>query len=208
MNFHFNPPFPGCALAVRRQSQLDSSALLPEEASLLSGKAVQKRRTEFALGRAAAREALAGLGFPEPLPVLRGAGREPRWPEGVVGSITHCGELAIAVAAKQEGVKSIGIDLEDVERITEEIVDVVANAAERRWVFGGEDSKTRLAMLFSAKESVYKTIYPLEHRFFDFHAVELSWLPGPARFAGRIEGYSLEVGCQLESNFVFTHAFL
>jgi 4'-phosphopantetheinyl transferase EntD len=218
VEFHFNPPAPDCALAVRDSSQLPDSNLRPEEACLLPENAAEKRKSEFALGRAAARQALAELGFPEPPPVLRGAGREPLWPEGIVGSITHCGSCAIAVVAKREHVKAIGIDLEDVERVSpEEIARIVCNEPERRWVFGGENGQLRLAMLFSAKESIYKALYPLGRCFFDFHAVELNWLPERGLFRGRLrtalspelsEGYPIEVGCQLEGHFVFTHAFL
>jgi enterobactin synthetase component D / holo-[acyl-carrier protein] synthase len=214
----FNPPVPGCALVVLDSSQLADCGLRPEEARVLPGNAAEKRKTEFSLGRAAARQALTELGFPESTPVLQGSRREPLWPEGIVGSITHCGFWAIAAVAKREQVKALGIDLEDVERVSEEeIASIVTNEAERRWVFGGEGSRLRMAMLFSAKESIYKTLYPLEHCFFDFHAVELTWLPERARFLGRLclplspdfrEGYSIEVGCQLKSNFVFTHTFL
>jgi 4'-phosphopantetheinyl transferase EntD len=194
------------------------SELRSEEAFLLPANAAQKRKSEFALGRAAARRALAELGLRESGPVLRGEGRDPLWPEGFVGSITHCGSWAIAVVAKRENVKTVGIDLEDVDRVpTEEIAYLVCNEIERRWVFGGEDAQLRLAMLFSAKESIYKALYPLGRCFFDFHAAELVWIPERRLFLGRLcitlspefrEGYPIEVGCQMEGHFVFTHAFL
>ncbi len=214
MKFHFNPPLPDCALAVCDNSQPPVSKLRPEEASLLPENAAEKRKSEFALGRAAARQALAELGLREPPPVLRGAGREPLWPEGIVGSITHCGSFAIAVVGKQEHVKALGIDLEDVERVShDEIARFICNEREHRWVFDGDDGQLRLAMLFSAKESIYKALYPLEQRFFDFHAVTLTWLPERQQFVGTLspqfrERYPIEVGCQREGHFVFTHAFL
>lgn len=214
MKFHFNPPLTDCVLAVRDSSQPPDSKLRPEEASLLPKNAAEKRKSEFALGRAAARQALAELGFREPPPVLRGAGREPLWPEGIVGSITHCGSCAIAVVGKREHVKALGIDLENVERVShEEIARFICDETERRWVFGGENGRLRLAMLFSAKESIYKALYPLEQRFFDFHAVTLTWLPERGQFVGTLssefrERYPIEVGCQREGHFVFTHAFL
>jgi 4'-phosphopantetheinyl transferase EntD len=71
--------------------------LFPEEAMQLDG-AVDSRLREFATGRSCARQALAGLGL-APAPILRGAKREPLWPAGIVGSITHCrGYRAAAVA--------------------------------------------------------------------------------------------------------------
>jgi 4'-phosphopantetheinyl transferase EntD len=63
--------------------------LFAEEASLLGPGSVEKRWREFAAGRSCARKALAASGH-APVAVLQGAGREPVWPQGIVGSITHC----------------------------------------------------------------------------------------------------------------------
>ena len=79
------PPF--VSAAETREDRLDVE-LFPEE-ELALGDAVEKRRREFMTGRACAREALAGLGFPDS-PVGSGTKGEPLWPPGVVGSITHC----------------------------------------------------------------------------------------------------------------------
>src|SRR6266851_1633075 len=74
--------------------------LLPAEAAAIAT-ANPARRTEFAAGRAVARAALAGLDVPAG-PILPGRAGEPRWPDGVVGSITHCaGYRACAVARAQ-----------------------------------------------------------------------------------------------------------
>ena len=71
--------------------------LLPAERAAL-GQVVDGRRRDFAAGRHCARRALARLvGSPEP--ILSGPDREPVWPQGIVGSITHCdGYRAAAVA--------------------------------------------------------------------------------------------------------------
>ena len=73
------------------------AVLYPGEAELIA-RAVDKRRREFRTVRHCARQALRQLGLP-PAPVLRGERGEPRWPAGVVGSMTHCaGYRAAAVA--------------------------------------------------------------------------------------------------------------
>ena len=64
------------------------AVLYPGEAELVA-RAVDKRRREFCTVRHCARQALRQLGLP-PAPVLRGERGEPRWPAGVVGSMTHC----------------------------------------------------------------------------------------------------------------------
>jgi 4'-phosphopantetheinyl transferase EntD len=218
LQLKFAPPGPPFTLVAIRQGHLETSGLHPEEASLLRGNVAEKRRTEFALGRTAARQALRELGLGNPPPVLQKAGREPSWPQGIVGSITHCGSWALAAVARSKFLEGLGIDLEDVEAVPhQEIADLVCRAPEREWVFQGGDSRLKLAMLFSAKESAYKALHPLCRRFFDFHGVELTWSPQRGIFRGVLcvrlnrkfpKGYSFEVSCQRSANFVFTHVIL
>lgn len=173
-----------------------------------------KRRDEFVLGRLAARLALMGAGLPHPSPVMQRDGRDPDWPPGMVGSITHCSHWAVAAVARSRYVKALGIDLEDASSVAEkEIAQTVCRASELRWVFEGRESQLRTAMLFSAKESVYKALYPQCRKFFDFHAVELTWIPQQSRFRGVLltelddefsPGYCFEVLCRQRAQFVFT----
>src|SRR5215469_3139377 len=73
--------------AFEAQGPVDPRVLAPEEAAHVA-RAVPKRVGEFAAGRACARRALEQLGVPDF--VLRvGPHREPIWPVGMAGSITH-----------------------------------------------------------------------------------------------------------------------
>ena len=85
-------------------------ALHPEEALAVSG-AVQRRRDEFATGRACIHQALVSLGHPDcPIPV--GRGKVPHWPEGIAGSVSHSSTLAVAVVTYRDVARAIGIDVE------------------------------------------------------------------------------------------------
>src|ERR1700727_169117 len=85
-------------------------APLPEEEPLIA-KSVAKRRNEFITVRYCARQALGELGVP-PVPILKGDQGDPCWPDGVVGSLTHCtGYRGAAVGVCSE-VRSVGIDAE------------------------------------------------------------------------------------------------
>lgn len=70
-----------------------------------------RRQREFATARSCARTALARLGVP-PVPVLASPRGAPRWPAGVVGSITHCDGYRAAAVAYTRDVVSLGIDAE------------------------------------------------------------------------------------------------
>jgi hypothetical protein len=66
----------------------------------LMASAVPRRRAEFAAGRACARAALRRLGI-NGWPLLVGSKREPLWPAGVVGSITHTDGLVAAAVSRR-----------------------------------------------------------------------------------------------------------
>src|SRR5438309_2203367 len=86
------------------------AALLPEEEAQVA-QAVPKRREHFTAGRNAGRAALRQLGL-APSAILSDPRGAPLWPDGVVGSITHCEGFCCAVVARQTSVRSIGIDAE------------------------------------------------------------------------------------------------
>jgi 4'-phosphopantetheinyl transferase EntD len=77
------------------------AVLFPKEQAVITW-AVEKRRREFRTVRLCARRALRELNL-APVAVLSGEHREPLWPPGVVGSMTHCtGYRAAAVAHSRD----------------------------------------------------------------------------------------------------------
>jgi 4'-phosphopantetheinyl transferase EntD len=149
---------------------------------------VPGRRREFVTARRCARSALATLGYPAG-PIRPGPGREPLWPAGVVGSITHCAGYRAAAVARRSDVASIGIDAEPHERLPEGVQEAVTGEQEREHLRRLADENPGVhwdRLLFSAKESVYKAWYPLTGRWLDFLEAELSFDPGAARFRARI----------------------
>ncbi|NHC45354.1 4'-phosphopantetheinyl transferase superfamily protein [Motilibacter sp. K478] len=136
--------------------------LFPAE-ELLVAAAVPKRRAEFATGRRCAREALARLGLP-PGPVLSGPSREPLWPTGVVGSITHCAGYRAAAVAHAADVAGVGIDAEPDEPLPDGVLGLVARPAERQRLLllsRGRPDANWDRLLFCAKEAFYKAWFPL-----------------------------------------------
>ncbi|MBE0584319.1 MAG: hypothetical protein IH612_11245, partial [Desulfofustis sp.] len=96
-------------------------ALFPGEAEYIS-KAVEKRQREFATGRALARHGMELLGFaPQAIPV--GVMRQPVWPVGLAGSITHTNTHCAVALGKSVHVLSIGIDMETAGAVTRELWD-------------------------------------------------------------------------------------
>lgn len=149
------------------------AALLPEERAEIRT-AVEKRRLEYAAARAHAHRALARLGAPL-APLLSTTDRDPRWPDGIVGSISHMeGWCAVAVARRTD-VHALGIDLEPDEPLAPSLWRLVATDREQAWLGQlDESSRGRVArLLFSAKEAFYKCQFPTTRELLDFRDVEL-----------------------------------
>ena len=139
--------------------------------------AVKKRRIEFAAGRYCAEKAIVHLlGKRLPVASLKGQ-RNPMWPSQVVGSITHTHKYARAVLGLSRDFESVGIDSERLinRRNLMEIIERIVTPIEQRNLLVGslENGALMATSLFSLKESVFKTLYPLCHKFFDFQDVEV-----------------------------------
>ncbi len=141
-------------------------APLPEEAPLIA-RSVAKRRNEFITVRHCARLALQELGQP-PVPILKGEKGEPRWPDGIVGSLTHTQGFRGAVVARQAAVRSVGIDAEPHDVLPDGILDAVTIAAERAEMTTLPHGLHWDRILFCAKEATYKAWFPLTRRWLGF----------------------------------------
>lgn len=143
--------------------------LYPQELALISN-SVSERQKEFSTARWCARKAMEKLGYP-PYPILRGMNREPLWPEGLVGSITHCFGYRAAVLAKNKYYHSIGIDAEPHLPLPNDVIIAITSEQERKHLLDLEKYKDHLQwerILFSIKESIFKSWYPITHTWLDF----------------------------------------
>jgi 4'-phosphopantetheinyl transferase EntD len=163
--------------AMRRVGDAANTAT-DAELAMLHPRSVAARRAAFVAGRTAAHAALADLGRDVPS-ILVGSMRQPLWPPGTAGSLSHAGEFAVAMAAPLEHTGGVGIDIE-VAQTAPELWDQVPRAAERRWLEDIADPAERdrmLVALFSAKEALYKAFFPRVGTWFGFEAAALDATP-------------------------------
>lgn len=129
------------------------------------------RQQEFLAGRHCAAEALRLAGAPQWCePIGTGAAGEPLWPRGYTGSITHTRGLASAAIASTSEAQALGIDIEfvvDPERMAR-VSRAVLHACETRLKAAGLDGAAVFTLAFSGKESLFKCLYPLVGRRFDY----------------------------------------
>ena len=163
-----------CGCAVQAVQATSVSSLFPDEAASVVN-AVPKRQLEFAAGRVAARRALAMIGAPAvSIPVT--PDRAPRWPGGIVGSITHAQDLAVAVVSSNRTITSIGVDLERSGAVSAELWNTVFRPEEHVTLRAlSETEQTSWAALaFSAKETFFKYQFPLTGQWLDFQEARVS----------------------------------
>ncbi|TGN82583.1 4'-phosphopantetheinyl transferase superfamily protein [Streptomyces griseoluteus] len=164
-----------------------SVELFPEEAVLVRD-AVPRRVNEFGTVRECARRSLARLGV-APVPILPGTRGEPRWPPGIVGSMTHCEGFRGAAVAWSRDIASFGIDAEPHEPLPPGLLTKVARPEEipRIAQLGRRDPTVQWGRLtFSAKEAVYKAWFPLARRRLGFHDIAITFDPLVRHFRARL----------------------
>ncbi|GAA4972320.1 4'-phosphopantetheinyl transferase family protein [Actinoplanes utahensis] len=155
----------------------------PGEEDLIA-KAVAGRRREFVTARRCAREALGKLGF-APVPIRPGPRREPIWPAGAAGSITHCTGFRGAAVVRTSDVASVGIDAESHAPLPPRVIGAVTAPGDVEHLAALAEADPSVhwdRLLFSAKESVYKAWFPLTRRWLGFEDARIEIDPAAGAF--------------------------
>ena len=160
-------------------------AALPEEEPLIA-RSVAKRRNEFVTVRHCARLALGELGVP-PVPILKGEKGEPCWPDGVVGSLTHCDGYRGAAVGRDDAVRSVGIDAEPHGVLPNGVLDAISLPEERTEIGQLPSGLHWDRILFCAKEATYKAWYPLTRRWLGFEDARIGFTIDSSGMAGDFE---------------------
>jgi len=199
-------------VGIRRLTDDTSSGLVGLEAAVLGPRATDQRRRYFALGRAAAHEALADIGCAAPAGIGRGPGGQPLWPDGIVGAITHAGDVAMALVGRRTDYAGLGLDIEQLAPgVSARAARLIATDAERAWL--ACQPEIWRTILFSAKEAVFKAMFPVESVWLGFSDAELTWDEPAAAFEARLlkaagagfaAGYTLRVRCTLSDTAVLS----
>ena len=176
---------PDCVVVESISELASADSLLQQEAEFIR-KAVPKRVIEFTAGRHCARRALARLGIAN-FPILSGIRREPIWPVGTVGSITHCSGFASAAVALNTDMVAIGIDVEVAGPLSPGLIESIASRAERQALLAFSDDVPWERAIFCAKEAFYKAWYPVTRSWLEFHDVDVTFRPEQGTFEVQIK---------------------
>jgi 4'-phosphopantetheinyl transferase EntD len=199
-----------CAVGAACFAEGDEPASLAEEASHIAPMGPARRR-EYTGGRAAARAALAEIGYPS-ASLLPDADGLPQWPEGTRGSISHCKGHALCVVAPAARLSLLGLDVEKTNRLGSSAMRRVVHPLEEEWV---QADQMRGSVLFSLKEAFYKAQFArwATPASFKSLALQVDWPAGRASVAGLDERFvreleKMELRFARSGNFVVSLAFL
>lgn len=185
---------------IRAISDSINETIFEEEQKLIE-RSCKKRRQEFKAGRIQAQNILRRLGVKRS-PILSGKLRDPLWPEGIVGSISHCDKYCLVAAAKTKDYCSIGIDIENNDPLPGDLERFVCTPIEIEWIrsLKGKDSLLSWSkIIFSAKESAYKCISPILQNFIDFKEAQITFTwPGTA--------FKVNIASKYENSSTFYHS--
>lgn len=155
--------------------------------------AVRERQREFSTVRWCARQAMSRLGVVY-ADLVPGSDRAPLWPGGVIGSMTHCNSYRAAAVARRGSICSLGIDAEPNQLVPSDVLEMVALPEERLMFEKLNAMEDRVAwdrLVFSAKESVFKALYPIFGLWIDFLDCRIEIHLSACRFTVEFCGSSL-----------------
>jgi 4'-phosphopantetheinyl transferase EntD len=206
--------FPETVVIRDRRIPGDPAELHPAEAEYVA-RAVPKRIAEFAAGRACARAALAEFGVRE-FTLCAAPDRQPLWPEGFIGSITHTAGFCAAAVARRTSMLAVGLDTEIVGAPTRDIWPTISRSEELAWVqsLPAGDQPAAVTLLFAAKEALYKCQYPLVGEWLDFHDLRVeagAWGESTGTFAvsaARSIRFARRAALPIEGRFLFHQQFV
>ncbi|MEQ3513214.1 4'-phosphopantetheinyl transferase superfamily protein [Pseudoalteromonas sp. BZB3] len=162
--------------------EFDAGSFVPQSFDLFKQplperikKAVHKRQAEYLAGRLCATQALIALNFENPI-VHTADDRVPIWPAGTFGSITHTKGIAAAIAGLQDRATGVGIDVEKLMKDSQEIklqTHILRDDESTQFHELSKQVTHPLSVIFSAKESIYKALYPFVKKYFGFDKAKL-----------------------------------
>jgi len=131
------------------------------------------RKKEFLLGRVCASKAYELHNGLELLTLPSAADRSPLWPKEVIGSISHNQYWVGAAVSSSQKLLGIGIDFEVIGRVKLELTRYIRSSKDLL-AHQSLNSNELLTLIFSAKESLYKALYPQVKCFFGFEAAAVT----------------------------------
>lgn len=172
---------------------INNYSIYPQEYKLIAH-SVQSRQNEFSTARWLARIGLKKFGKKN-WPVLTGRLGNPLWPQELIGSISHDGNLCVVVLMYKKKLLNFGIDLIYLPKHNDKFIELapifMAHSNELTFMKMLITDINHAALLFSIKESIVKAISHKINDFIDLRSIILQFINNKLRF--KIADYSPNV---------------
>ena len=171
---------------------------------------VTQRQAQFLAGRVAAKNSLPECYKNQPIGV--GNHREPIWPNGRMGSISHADNISIAISqAKLSG--GLGIDIQSVfdEHEVRSSVTLILSHSDQALFQGslsGLSDRQFLTLVFSAKECFFKAVFNQVGEYFDFNVVSIKSFDSQARKIVLASDVELSENIKPSRNYVIDYVWI
>lgn len=156
----------------------DQTSPYPGELEAIE-RVAETRRIDFLNGRHRARLALELVGC-APQPIARRPDRQPIWPRGFTGSISHSKTTCVAIAARRDHIATMGVDIEGISSRVNDLREKILHPLERD-LRPDTDAEYNTSV-FSAKEAFFKAYFPATQHFLSFQDAVVRFRPDSDRF--------------------------
>jgi 4'-phosphopantetheinyl transferase EntD len=142
-----------------------------------------------------------------------GKDREPIWPVGITGSISHAeGYCGVAVARKTQ-IKSLGLDVELTGKLSRDSWRQICTRQELSLIdsLSLDKQQDNATLIFSAKECLYKCQYIISKKWLDFHDVMITANLDIGEFEATFlvnVGSSFKRGTRLKGKYLFCRGYV
>ncbi len=173
------------------------------------------RIQEFSKGRYCAHECLKELNRPQA--IGKNPDGSPIWPEGIIGSISHSQHLAGAILSNKGTHASLGLDIEQIGRITPDLWHILFGAYELKLI-GDQPLELQnqfSTVLYSLKEAFYKMQYPITREGMEPKDLQVyldnngtvSFTPNKT-VSDRLYAFNTVINYEIKEAFVISYALL
>jgi enterobactin synthetase component D len=135
-----------------------------------------ERKAEFIAGRYCAVKILNSIGIIKK-DIFSNEDGTPNWPTDILGSITHAKNYVSVSISNNPNLLGLGRDSEFIfsKTLKKEVGSTIVQNGEMDYSKGFSEEEF-ITFVYSAKESLFKALYPLTKTFFDFDEVEMNGL--------------------------------
>ena len=198
---------PRGVVATFTEEEIPDDELFCEELAI-SKSFEERRMIDFKRGRYCAHKCLGYYGINQA--IGKDCDGMPVWPLGYVGSISHCPGLAGAIVARSTEYLSVGLDVEQIGRITPDLWSVLFTDKEIELIYKRPElvQPAFCTLIYAMKEAYYKMQFRLTGDGMEFNDLEVFECDGQLAIKVTNKSYTSINARAAQFDFKITNVFV